>query len=189
MSGTSLPELLVVLALAAVCSAVALPVTAASIDAGRAWDAASFVSSRLHLARQQAVLRTASVGLVFDNVAGRWTMRICTDGNRNGLRRVDIADGTDRCPEGPFEIDALFPGAHLAVDGALRGPDGEPGSTDAVRFGRGDIASFSPGGSCTSGSLFVRSTKGVQYAVRVAGVTGRTRILRYDPGASVWREV
>jgi hypothetical protein len=189
MNGASLPEALIVLALAGLVSAIALPVTAASVDAGRAWEAASFVTSKLRLARQQAAVRTSSVGLVFDDVAGRWMIRVCVDGNRNGLRRAEILDGTDRCPEGPFELESLFPGAHVAVDGSLRGPDGEPGSSEAVRFGRSDIASFSPGGSCTAGSLFVRSAKGVQYAVRVAGVTGRTRILRYDPGTSVWRDV
>jgi hypothetical protein len=188
MSGASLPEVLIVLVLAGVCSAVAMPLTAASIDAGRAWDSASFVSSKLRLARHQAILKTASVGLVFDDVAGRWAMRVCVDGNRNGLRRADIADGTDRCPEGPFELETLFPGVHIAVDSTLRGPDGEPGSSDAIRFGPSDIASFSPGGTCTAGTLFVRSARGVQFAVRVAGVTGRTRILRYDPGADVWRD-
>jgi hypothetical protein len=29
----------------------------------------------------------------------------------------------------------------------------------------------------------------VQYAVRIAGVTGRTRILRYNPAAATWDEI
>jgi hypothetical protein len=74
----------------------------------------------------------------------------------------------------------------VAVDGHLPGPDGTPSSTDAVKFGSADIASFSPDGTATAGTLFLRSKHGVQYAVRVAGVTGRTRILRYDPAARAW---
>jgi len=77
----------------------------------------------------------------------------------------------------------------VSVDGTIRGPDGDPPSSAPVRFGSSDIASFSPTGSCTAGSLFLRSPKGVQFAVRVAGVTGRLRLLRYDAPARVWREL
>ena len=60
---------------------------------------------------------------------------------------------------------------------------------DAIRFGASDMASFSPSGSCTAGSLFLRSAGNVQYAVRVAGVTGRTRILRYNAVSQSWDEM
>jgi prepilin-type N-terminal cleavage/methylation domain-containing protein len=187
--GMSLPELVLALAIVSIVTGLAIPATAAAIDAGRAWQAASFAASRFRLSRQQAALRTTSVGIVFDAIDGHWVMRVCTDGNRNGLRRSEVQDGTDRCPDGPHDLETLFPGVRVAVDEALAGPDGEPGSADAVRFGQSDIASFSPAGSGTAGSLFLRSVRGVQYAVRIAGVTGRTRILRYDGGAGVWREV
>jgi hypothetical protein len=83
----------------------------------------------------------------------------------------------------------MFPGVRVAVDGSLRGPGGEPPSPDPVRFGASNIASFSSSGSCTAGSLFLRSSQNVQYAVRIAGVTGRTRILRYNPAAGTWDEM
>jgi hypothetical protein len=50
------------------------------------------------------------------------------------------------------------------------------------------MASCSPLGSCTAGTVFLRSERGLQWAIRVAGVTGRTRILRYDNGARTWRD-
>ena len=187
--GYSLIELLLVLAAATTLASLALPLTVASTDAGKARQAASFVAARLRLARHQAVARTTTVGLVFDMVNGRWSIRVCADGNNNGVRRADIGSGVDRCLEGPHDLETMFPGVRVAVDGSLNGPAGEPPLPDAVRFGASDIASFSSSGSCTAGSLFLRSLHGVQYVVRVAGVTGRTRVLRYNASAASWDEM
>jgi type II secretory pathway pseudopilin PulG len=180
--------LLVVFALIAMLAAMAAPATANAMDAGRARQAAGFLASRLRLAKLQAVLRTASVGLVFDTAGSRWTFRICVDGNGNGLRRSEIAAGRDLCVEGPYDVAQLYPGIAVAVDPTLRGPDGEAGSADPVRLGSSDLASFSASGSCTAGSVFLRSAKGEQYLVRIAGTNGRLRILRYDRGSRAWRD-
>lgn len=187
--GYSLVELLLVLMAATTFISITLPMTAATTDAERARHAASFVAARFRLARQQAVSRTASVGLVFDQVNGRWVVRVCADANDNGLRRSEVSSGVDRCLDGPHDLETMFPGVRVAVDSSLQGPGGEPGSPDPVRFGASNIASFSPSGSCTAGSLFLRSMRNVQYAVRIAGVTGRTRILRYNPAAGSWDEI
>jgi len=135
------------------------------------------------------VTRTASTGLVFDFLDGRWIFRLCVDGNVNGLRRADLRANIDSCVDGPVDVAALFPGVTITVDSTIRGPDDDPPSSDPVRFGTSNMASFSPSGGCTAGSLFVRSTRGAQYAVRVAGVTGRLRVLRYDAAARTWREL
>jgi hypothetical protein len=81
----------------------------------------------------------------------------------------------------------MFPGVSFDVDPSLRGPDGEPGSADPVRFGVSDIASFSPEGTGSAGSLYLRSARGQQFAVRVGNITGRTRILKYDIASGTWR--
>lgn len=185
--GSSFVELLVGLAIISILMTLAVPATAYSIDSSRARDAAGFVAARLRLARQHAVFRTAAAGLVFDSVNGRWQLRACQDGNGNGLRRADIAAAVDRCPDGPFDLGQMFKGVTIAVDPSLKGPDGEPGSADPVRFGASDMASFSPEGSGTAGSVYLRSARGQQYAVRVGNVTGRTRVLRYDAGSRTWR--
>jgi hypothetical protein len=168
---------------------VALPLAGPATDAGKGRHAARFVAARVRLARQQAAARTATVGLVFDFANGRWMFRVCADGTGNGLRRSEISSGADRCLEGPHDLAAMFPGVRVAVDSSLQGPTGEPPSADAVRFGASDVASFSASGSCTAGSLFIQSPRGAQYAVRVAGVTGRTRVLHYDTAARSWKEL
>ena len=38
------------------------------------------------------------------------------------------------------------------------------------------------------GTLFLRSTGGAQFAVRIAGVTGRSRVLRYESLKSGWKD-
>ena len=83
----------------------------------------------------------------------------------------------------------MFPGVQVAVDPTIRGPGSEPPSPDPVRFGSSNLASFSALGSCTAGTLFLRSPMGAQYAVRLAGATGRTRVLRYAPATRTWVDV
>ncbi len=188
-SGTSFVEVMAVVTILLIVAGLAVPSTASAIDEGRARQAAAFVAGRLRDAKQQSVTRTASTGLVFDLVGGRWVFQVCVDGNANGLRRADLRVNKDVCVDGPVDVAALFPGVSITVDGTIRGPDDDPPSTDPVRFGASNLASFSPSGGCTGGSLFVRSTKGAQYAVRVAGITGRLRVLRYDAVARTWREL
>ena len=186
--GASLVEVLVVVAVIMALVGFSVPVSAGVVDAGRARQAASFVASRFRLARIEALNKGANVGVVFDLVSNRWSIRICRDGNRNGLRRADIRTGTDPCVDGPHHFTALFPGVEIAVDPSLQGPGGEPPSPDPVRFGTSDMASFSPNGSCTSGSLFLRTPRSQQYVVRISGVNGRLRVFRFDLGAGLWRE-
>lgn len=181
-------EILVVVLVAVVLVALSAPVAASVIDASRARHAASFVTSRFRLARQQAVSLGVNVGVVFDQTAGRWVVRVCRDGSRNGLRRVDIQSGADPCVDGPYDMAELFSGVDVAVDPALSGPGGEPGSPDPVRFGTANIVSFSPIGSCTAGSLFLRSRAGAQYVVRVGGVSGRIRVLWYELATGTWKD-
>ena len=183
----SLAELVVGMAIIAILTTMAAPVTAHAIDEGRARDAAGFVASRLRLARQQAVFQSTFVALLFDRIGGRWTFRVCADGNGNGVRRAEVTSGADACTEGPYDVARMFPGVGVVVDSTLPGPDGDASSSDPVRFGSSDVASFSPEGTGSAGSLFLQSQRGTSYVVRMAGVTGRTRILRYDPGSRQWQ--
>jgi type II secretory pathway pseudopilin PulG len=179
-------ELVAVMAVVALLASVTTPLSATAIDRGRVRAAAAFVASRFRLARIEAVTRVSNVGVVFDLVNGRWQIRACRDGTGNGLRRADIASGADPCFDGPHEFTAMFPGVDIAVDPLLIGPAGEPPNPDPVRFGTPDIASFSPTGSCSSGSVFLRSAKGQQFAVRISGANGRLRVFRYDRTPRTW---
>jgi len=186
-AGASLIDLVLALGISLTMAAAAVPATGAALDEGRARQAAAFIAAQFRGARQQAAARTASTALVFDVVSNRWTFRVCVDGNANGVRRTDLRSGQDTCAGGPTDLAALFPGVSIAVDDTIRGPDDDPPSSDPVRFGSANIASFSSSGTCSAGSLFIRSPRGVQFAVRIAGGTGRLRVLRYDAAARTWR--
>lgn len=186
--GLTLIELLIVLGLMASAASLAVPVTAHAVDALRGRQAAGFLAASFRAAQQSAVSTGRATAVVFDPSAAGWTLRMCRDGNGNGIRRAEITAGIDPCPDGPWSVAVRYPGVRLSVDSSIPGPDGDPPTTDAVRFGKSDLASFSPVGSSTAGTVFLRSKDGVQYAVRVGNVTGRTRVLRYDPGAHQWRD-
>jgi type II secretory pathway pseudopilin PulG len=181
-TGASILDLLLVVLLVGTMAAVVAPVGASVVDGTRVRHAAGFLASRFRLARSEAVSRSANVGVVFDSASAGWTLRVCRDGTGNGLRRAEIQSGADPCFEGPYALGALFPQVEVAVDPGLVGPAGEPGSPDPVRFGTADLLSFSPTGTCTSGSVFLKSAAGVPYVVRVAGTTGRVRLLRHQAG-------
>ena len=185
--GVTLLELLLVMGLLATTVGLTVPVAAHAIDAGRARQAAGFVASRLRMARMDAVQKMRFVGVVFRFGPDRWTFTICEDGNGNGIRSAEIGAGIDPCVAGPHDLPAMFAGTSIAVDAGLPELEGSSVSSDPVRFGASDIASFSPAGSCTPGTVFLRSRGGVQFAVRVGGATGRTRILRFDEGTRTWK--
>ena len=180
-AGFSTTELLITLTLVVLVTAMAVPATGRVLETNRGRQAAAFVAGRLRSAQLGAAQSTKAVAVVFDASARGWTFRVCEDGNRNGLRRSELPPGPDRCVAGPFDVESMFPGVRIAVDSALRGPEGEPASADPVRFGRGNLASFSPAGSGTAGSVFLRVPGGQHFMVRVGGVTGRVRVFRHDP--------
>jgi len=188
-AGASLLELTIAMALVVTTAAFSAPALASSVDAGRVRQAAQYLAAQCRNARIEAVARDTTSAIVFDRVGDRWQIQRCTDGNGNGVRRADITRGRDTCASGPVELGALFSGVAIAVDASLPDPDNGPGSADAVRFGSSDVASFTATGTATAGTVYIRSAGGAQFAVRVAGATGRTRVLRFDSAQRTWVEV
>lgn len=184
--GATLLEVLLAAAFLMSLAGLALPLTTQAADSLRARSAASFVAGRLRSARTQAVSTRRATALVFEQEDGRWRFQRCVDGNGNGVRAAEIAGGSDACP-GPSErVDNHFPGTTFALEPGIPDLDGVTGASSAVRFGRSAMASCTPLGHCTPGTIYVRSDRGEQFAVRVSGITGRTRVLRFDPGTRRW---
>ena len=170
-AGYSLIELLLVCAVIAIVSAVTLPVSLAGIQRSRGWSGTRFVAARLVRARTSAVARGAIVAVRLDGEDATTTLSSFVDRNRNGVLTREIDGGIDGRLEDPVPIAALFPGVRIAVD------EGSP-----------RLFSFSPDGTSTSGSIYVTSTDGTRFAVRVLGSTGRVRIERYLPERNAWTE-
>ena len=162
------------LSVALTLSGIALSQVLSTLDHSRGHAAARYLAARLGLARAQAVARGAAVGLVFDEVPGGFAFTVFIDGNGSGIRTADIQAGIDTPIEPATRLFEQFPGVDIGLT------PNSPG-TDAVQLGRTNLLTFTPMGTATAGTVYIRDREGTQWAVRVLGATGRTRVLRYDP--------
>ena len=176
--GYTLVEILFVTALIAIVSAMAAPQSLAALDRTRAAAAARYLASRMAMARSHAVMRSANVALRFDERPSGITFRMFADGNRNGVRTTDITSGVDQPLDPPASLSDLFPGVAIAVSGVA--------GDDPIRIGSSNLLSFTPVGTATAGSIYVRGRDGSQFVVRILGATGRVRVQYYDPRTAAW---
>jgi Tfp pilus assembly protein FimT len=176
--GSTLVDVLFVVSLIAILSAVAVPQSLAAVDRIRAGAAARHLASRMATARAQAVLRSAHVAMRFEDGPSGISFRMFVDRNGNGVRNADIGAEVDSPLDTPVLLSDHFPGVAIAVSGSA--------GTDAVRLGPSNLLSFTPLGTATPGSIYVRGRDGSQFAIRILGTTGRTRIQRYLEHARTW---
>jgi hypothetical protein len=171
----------VVFAAATLCVlfAVAIPQTITTVNRSRGLAAARYLAARIALARAQAVGRSTTIALRFQNEQRGISLTAIQDGNRNGVRTRDIDLRIDRSIEAAVTLADLFPGVEIGLTSQMPG-------NDAVQLGGSDILSFTPHGTASSGSVYVRGRDGTQWVVRVLGVTGRARVLRYVPTTGEW---
>lgn len=183
----TVPELAVTTGILAVVTAVAVATASASPDLIQAAGAARYLAGRLHQVRAASLSRGVNVALVFRVDGADIRYAVAIDGNRNGVRSADVTTGTDRLIEAWERIDDHFSRMSLGLAPGITDPDsGQPLAGSPVRLGGSSVLAFSPDGGSTSGTVYLRSRAGVQYAVRVLGTTGRTRILRFDPWTRQW---
>jgi Tfp pilus assembly protein FimT len=162
----------------AILSAVAVPQSVTAIDRIRAGAGARYLASRMALARAQAVMRSTHVALRFEEASSGISFRTFADGNGNGVRTIDIAADVDTPVDTSVLLSDLFPGVAIAVSGSA--------GTDAVRLGTTNLLSFTPLGTATAGSIYVRGRDGSQFAIRILGTTGRTRLQQYIERTTAW---
>jgi type II secretory pathway pseudopilin PulG len=190
-SGYCLIELMAAVAVAGALSAAATPALLATIDDSRARGAALFMSTRLYRTRTEAVSRASNVAIRFVPSGSAYGYAVYQDGNGNGVLSRDIQRGVD--PEiHPLErLADQFSGVDF---GALPGlppadPDSSPPGADPIKLGSGDMVSFSPIGTSSTGTLYIRGKHNTQYAVIVFGETGKTRTLKYNQQNGEWSPI
>jgi hypothetical protein len=187
--GYSLLELVFATALTATTAAAAIPQILSGVDEYRAAGAARYIAARMQRTRMEAIARSVEVAMQFTLSAGIYSYAVFMDGNGNGVLSRDIQRGTDRLIGASERLPDQFRGVDF---GALPGlpavdPGGTPPGTDPIRLGSGSFASFSPDGTSSSGSLYVRGARNIQYVIRIYGETGRTRVLKFDSRTQQWR--
>jgi hypothetical protein len=183
----SVLEILFALSASATATAIAIPVVDGALDEMRTAMAARYIEGRIRSSRMDAVRRSRAVALRFDALEpGDYAFAPFGDGNGNGVRSTEIRDGVD-IALGPSErLGDRFPGISFGLAAGLPDADGrEETGEDGVRIGTARILTMSSDGTATTGTLYIRGRRG-QYAVRVLGATGRTRMLQYDSGSRAW---
>jgi len=184
--GFTLVELLLSIAVLSVLVGVSVPLASDVIDEQRTAAAARYLASRIVSARIEAVMRSSAVGFRFQPQASDYTFRSYIDGNGNGLRASEIQTRIDVPLGMPERLADNFPGVRFELMPNVPDADGvRDGRTDGVRIGAALMLTLGPDGTATSGTLYLRGRRS-QYAVRVLGGTGRTRVLQYHAGERKW---
>ena len=187
--GFSLVEAGVVLLLLGVSAAVGLSSLRTGLGGMRVASAARHLAALVQSTRVRAAMGSVRVGLRFEREGDGYRFAMFADGDGDGLRARDVSSGVDPRLT-PFErIGDRFPGVVLGVADTVPGisnRDTLSAGADPIRFGASDTVTFSPLGTATSGTLYLHDRTGRQFAVRVLGATGRTRILEFSAAAASW---
>lgn len=186
-AGFSLVELLFTMVIAGTLTAIAVPQGLRALDDVRTRGAARYLAQRLGDARLDAIKRDISEGLRFEPGIPDYRVSTILDGNGNGLRTADLQNGIDRALTPAELLNSHFSGVAFGILDGIPDADGQPSDgSDGVRVGVSKMLSMNPDGTSSSGTLYVHGSGRSQYAVRIFGVTGRVRVLRYDQVAGRW---
>lgn len=187
-AGFSLLELMFAMGIVATVGLVAFAEIGAALEQGRATAAARYLAARLQRLRLEAVSRNTHVALRFEADNGRYGFATYVDGNGDGVRTADIVSGIDWQSGSLDRLSNHFPGVDIGALPAAPAVDagGVAPGADPVRLGASDMAVFTPLGTATSGSIYIRGAGSLQLAVRIFGETGRTRVLRLNTTTAQW---
>jgi hypothetical protein len=184
--GATYLEVVFALAVMATVTATSIAWVGGAIDDMRTGMAARYVAAKIGATRLDAVRRSSAVALRFEPSGNDYRFAPYVDGNANGVRSAEIRDGVDPVL-GPFErLQDRFAGVRFELGPDLPDADGLAGTgLDGVRIGTARILTMSSDGTATSGTLYIRGRR-TQYAVRILGVSGRTRMLQYSSRDRTW---
>jgi len=186
--GTTLLEVLVVMAGMLVVSALAVPAVGARTDELATGGAARYLATLLQRERSNAIRRATHMAFWFQATPGAGIRyAVFADGNGNGVRASDISRGIDIQVTAWEFLSDHFAGVAISIAPGVSDIDsGSPIGGAPVRLGGSELLSFSPTGTATSGTVYLSGRTRQQYAVRVLGSTGRVRLLRFNATANQW---
>jgi type II secretory pathway pseudopilin PulG len=187
IAGFTLLELVFAAGLVATIAAAAVPSIGRALDHYKTVGAVRYVAARLQQTRMDAVARGVNAAIRFTLTGTSYSFGVYADGNGDGVRSADIDRGVDRVLFGPERLGQQFSGVEFGTLAGLPGVEGSsaPGA-DPIRIGSARMASFTPLGTSTSGSLYILGPHRAQFVVRLYGETGKTRILRFNAQTRSW---
>jgi hypothetical protein len=185
--GLGVIELLFVLALGVTLAGIAMPLTSEAVEETRVAGAVRNFATKIGGMRIDALKRSTCIGMRFQRpTSDDYSFELYVDGNGNGVRSADISAGIDTRTGSTQRLSDQFPGVAFGLLPGIPDADSQSGTgTDGVRIGAARILTMSPDGSSSSGTLYIHGKRS-QYAIRVLGATGRTRVLYFHPGKRQW---
>ena len=192
-SGYTLIDILFVLAILGLVTVLALPSIFTMTGALRLEMAAHQMAGALRTARLHAIRRSANVAVKFRTEPdGTVTYALYRDGDGDGVRNRDIDDGTDPEVWAPRPLTCFNRDIRVGIPPGR--PPRHPGNPsrrldrldDPIRFNRSDLASFSPRGKVTPGSIYLTNSYNHLVVVRTYHLSGKVTILAYDNESETW---
>jgi type II secretory pathway pseudopilin PulG len=178
--GHTLVEMVIAAGIMLAMAAVAVPPINAYRAESQLLGAGREFKGRFRTARSIATRSGVYTAMRFERRGGRWQYAIYQDGDNDGVNAADIAAGRDRRIAGPFPLDGAAPGVRVGINAGVPAPPPDTGvldpTGDPIRFGPGEMLSFSPLGGATPGTLYLAGPVR-QAAVRVNGGNGRVRLM------------
>ena len=191
--GYTLLEALISVAIMAVVASLGIPPLLEAAARHELDLAARDVVMTLRLARSYAIRHTAHVAVRFESGAqGTVTFALFRDGDGDGVLTHDIESGVDPQAAPPRPLAHFGRRARLGFPPGMQPRDpGDPRRRldrldDPIRFQSSGLASFSPFGGSTPGSIYLTDGKRGLVVVRVYNRTGHIEVLRYDASREVW---
>ncbi len=144
--------------------------------------------------RSEALVSGVAIGLVFRREPdGGWTVLIAADGDGDGIRSDDVAQGRDRVIRAPLRLAAGQAGPGILIGARVPDPAGSGwlggDLGDPVRAGRGDIITFTPAGTATPASVYLTDHRRRMRVIRITGATARARSMAWRDDWRSWRPV
>ncbi len=130
-------------------------------------------------ARGRSIGEGVKYGIAFKEESDRVYITIYKDDDFDGITKEDIEKSIDK----PISLPELLTkeNAQIAIpEGVEKDPSGKNLSgNDPIMFGKGDILTFSPKGTATPGTLYIKEGSGGDgWAIRVTGIDGRIRVYK-----------
>ena len=180
--GITLLETVVYLVLVSLAAVVVVPALGSMRASALTAAGARHLAVTLHALRWKSVAQGRGHGLYFVRDTMGWCWYEVRDGNGNGLRVAEIANGSDPTLAGPRRLENV--GSPIPR---------VPPSTgwiddldDPIRIGNTKLLAFSPSGTSSSGTLYVTDRRERLYAVVLYGMTAKIRVWRYTAASGQW---
>jgi len=185
-TGSSLPEVVILLGVMAALLHAVAPEWVRWRQRQRLEGAADELALLVSTLRVRSASSGRAFGVRFRAQPPDLEWDIVRDGDGDGIRSEDIRSGVDVVVGGPHVLSTRYPGVRVGLPVGVRPPAGGTLPADGVAFGRADLLAVHPGGTTSSGSVYLCDLWERCAAVRLHGVSGRISVWSRAPDRPAW---